>query len=346
MARGRCWSGWASRTATATPGPARSVRARRHLGGLVLIDLPDHDGAAAGAAVETNRLVGLADLMLWVLDPQKYADAPVHRRYLTPLAGHASVIAVVLNQSHPLSPEQAGYPRDRPDPAARLRRAARRPGPRHLGPDRRGPGQAGQGAGRDRHRAACRDGPDRGRPRRDGRAVRPLRRGGPRRGPGCRHRGLRRGPPGQRRGPGGVVQQGGRGGRGVGQALQSARELRAVHYVGWPVSWLVDRGARPRSRAQAPARQPVGGTGAGYPAAPPGRSRRRSTTCSPPSASRFAPALPLPWSNTVRAAARSKRDEIPGALGRAIGESLPEENSVDAWWRVVAVGRDCCWAAS
>ena len=77
------------------------------LRGLVLIDLPDHDSVAAGGAVETNRLVGLADLMVWVLDPQKYADASVHRRYLTPLAGHSSVIAVVLNQSDLLTPEQS-----------------------------------------------------------------------------------------------------------------------------------------------------------------------------------------------------------------------------------------------
>ena len=28
---------------------------------------------------------------------------------------------------------------------------------------------------------------------------------------------------------------------GVGKALQSARELKAVDYVGWPVAWLADR---------------------------------------------------------------------------------------------------------
>jgi hypothetical protein len=33
-----------------------------------------------------------------VLDPQKYADAAVHSRYLAPLAGHAGVLVVVLNQ--------------------------------------------------------------------------------------------------------------------------------------------------------------------------------------------------------------------------------------------------------
>ena len=51
--------------------------------------------------------MALADLMVWVLDPQKYADAAVHRRYLVPMAGHSSVIAVVLNQADLLTPEQA-----------------------------------------------------------------------------------------------------------------------------------------------------------------------------------------------------------------------------------------------
>ena len=35
---------------------------------------------------------------MWVLDPEKYADAAVHDRYLVPLAGHAGVLLVVLNQ--------------------------------------------------------------------------------------------------------------------------------------------------------------------------------------------------------------------------------------------------------
>ena len=45
--------------------------------------------------------------MVWVLDPQKYADAAVHSRYLVPMAGHSSVIAVVLNQVDLLTSEEA-----------------------------------------------------------------------------------------------------------------------------------------------------------------------------------------------------------------------------------------------
>ncbi|HEY2441795.1 MAG TPA: GTPase, partial [Streptosporangiaceae bacterium] len=41
------------------------------LTGLLLLDLPDHDSVTAGASHEVDRMVELADLMIWVLDPQK-----------------------------------------------------------------------------------------------------------------------------------------------------------------------------------------------------------------------------------------------------------------------------------
>jgi GTP-binding protein EngB required for normal cell division len=76
------------------------------LDGLLLLDLPDHDSVVSGSAALVDRLVKLADMMIWVLDPLKYADAAVHERYLVPLAGHASVTAVVLNQADTLIPEE------------------------------------------------------------------------------------------------------------------------------------------------------------------------------------------------------------------------------------------------
>ncbi|MEU6855087.1 GTPase, partial [Actinacidiphila alni] len=68
------------------------------LDGLVLIDLPDHDSAAAGHRDHVDRLLGLVDVVVWVLDPEKYADAALHERYLRPLSGHADVTVLVLNQ--------------------------------------------------------------------------------------------------------------------------------------------------------------------------------------------------------------------------------------------------------
>jgi GTP-binding protein EngB required for normal cell division len=67
------------------------------LDGLVLLDLPDHDSTEVAHHVEVDRLVKLSDMLVWVLDPQKYADAAIHDRYLRPLATHRDIMLVVLN---------------------------------------------------------------------------------------------------------------------------------------------------------------------------------------------------------------------------------------------------------
>lgn len=67
------------------------------LRGVVLLDLPDHDSTEVSHHLEVERLVQLADMFVWVLDPQKYADAAIHDRLLKPLAGHQDVMLVVLN---------------------------------------------------------------------------------------------------------------------------------------------------------------------------------------------------------------------------------------------------------
>ena len=77
------------------------------LDGLILLDLPDHDSVRLEHRLEVDRLVGLVDVLVWVLDPEKYADAAVHDRYLAPLAGHAGVLFVVLNQIDRLDSDAA-----------------------------------------------------------------------------------------------------------------------------------------------------------------------------------------------------------------------------------------------
>lgn len=74
------------------------------LDGLVMLDMPDHDSTDQSHQAQVDRLVEMVDLFVWVMDPQKYADAVVHERYLRPLAGHAAVTVVVLNQIDLLSP--------------------------------------------------------------------------------------------------------------------------------------------------------------------------------------------------------------------------------------------------
>nr|WP_308283588.1 GTP-binding protein [Streptomyces glomeratus] len=75
--------------------------------GLVLVDLPDHDSAAVEHREQVDRVLALVDAVIWVVDPEKYGDAVLHERYLRPLAGHAEVMFVVLNQVDRLPGEAA-----------------------------------------------------------------------------------------------------------------------------------------------------------------------------------------------------------------------------------------------
>lgn len=76
------------------------------LDGLVLLDLPDHDSTEVSHHLEMDRLIKYADLLVWVLDPQKYADAAIHDRYIRPMASYADVTLVVLNQIDRIPYEQ------------------------------------------------------------------------------------------------------------------------------------------------------------------------------------------------------------------------------------------------
>ncbi len=87
--------------------PLQSPEAEAQLRGLVLVDLPDHDSAAVQHREQVDRILALVDAVIWVVDPEKYADAVLHERYLRPLAGHAEVMFVVLNQVDRLPGEAA-----------------------------------------------------------------------------------------------------------------------------------------------------------------------------------------------------------------------------------------------
>ncbi|MEU0438916.1 GTPase [Streptomyces sp. NPDC006186] len=85
--------------------PVQSPEMEAQLRGLVLIDLPDHDSAAVQHREQVDRILRLVDAVIWVVDPEKYADAMLHERYLRPMAGHAEVMFVVLNQTDRLPGE-------------------------------------------------------------------------------------------------------------------------------------------------------------------------------------------------------------------------------------------------
>ncbi|GEO94147.1 GTPase [Kocuria turfanensis] len=67
-------------------------------GGLILLDLPDFDSVSLHHRTIVQRLVGMVDVVVWVVDPQKYADAIIHQEFIAPLARHGAVTMVVMNQ--------------------------------------------------------------------------------------------------------------------------------------------------------------------------------------------------------------------------------------------------------
>jgi hypothetical protein len=376
----------------------------RALTGLLLVDLPDHDSVVTGGSSQVSRLVAQADLMVWVLDPQKYADAAVHSRYLVPMAGHASVIAAALNQADLLTAEQAD------DCVADLRRLldseglhdarvvvtsattgagvadlrkalidtviARQAALQRIGADvdalaarfvpyaadddvrKRVSAGRRAGAGTD---GAARDGAisagaaaEPGAPRAvsaagdgsvaDGAAA------GSTRSAGSVADGVAAGDGVSSNGASAGAASGlpadatdalaaafalASGVSGVGRALQSARELKAVDFVGWPVAWLADRVAR---------RDPVRKIRLGtlwselreVSAGATGAQQAEISNAVTALADEAGHGLPAVWQASVRQAARSKASDIPAALSAAIAESLPKENSVAPWWRAVA----------
>lgn len=72
--------------------------------GLILLDLPDFDSTAAAHRDVVERLARQVDVLLWVVDPQKYADAALHHGFLRGLASHEAVTLVALNQADRLEP--------------------------------------------------------------------------------------------------------------------------------------------------------------------------------------------------------------------------------------------------
>jgi GTP-binding protein EngB required for normal cell division len=104
------WAGIPRRHQVARGSMLDSSDADQEMQGLVLLDLPDHDSTEVSHHLEVDRLVQFADLLVWVLDPQKYADAAMHDRYLKPLSSHAEVMLVVVNHIDEIpEPEREGF---------------------------------------------------------------------------------------------------------------------------------------------------------------------------------------------------------------------------------------------
>ncbi len=66
--------------------------------GHCLIDLPDTDSVVVDHRHRVEEVIPHVDVVIWVVDPEKYRDSALHHRYLAPLAGYGEQFIVVLNQ--------------------------------------------------------------------------------------------------------------------------------------------------------------------------------------------------------------------------------------------------------
>lgn len=79
---------------------------RTRTGGLVLLDMPDFDSVTTTNRNLAARMMRYVDVLVWVVDPQKYADAVIHRDFMVPLAASGAQALCVLNQADKLAPAE------------------------------------------------------------------------------------------------------------------------------------------------------------------------------------------------------------------------------------------------
>ncbi|WP_021593092.1 GTPase family protein [Actinomadura welshii] len=298
-------------------------RADASLQGLVLIDLPDHDSIQAMHRAEVDRFVTIADLLVWVVDPQKYADAALHRNYIVPFARHTGVTLIVLNQVDRLAPHEID------DCVADLRRlleaegladprivttaavaedgvhgfrdvlvdtvAARRARTERLSADVDRVAERFTGYRLDAEPPTTVD---------DGRRAE-------------------------------LVQAltDAAGAPAVAEAMESAYELRASDFIGWPVTAIITRlRSDPLRRMRlTELREELRNAFTG----PIGAQQGDVDNALQNVTEGVAAELPPHFGRSVRTAARSHATEIPEALGESLKEALPTFNVVPRWWWLV-----------
>lgn len=291
----------------------------RSLHGLVLLDLPDHDSVRAQETSEVNRLVGVADLLVFVLDPQKYADAALHWRYLTQMADHTSVSVLVLNQVDRLADGETE------DCLTDLGRILDSEG---VDPPRLLTTSAVTGVGVGELREMLSDTVERRRAAAD-RLTADL------------ETLLRRFEPYARVPPTEGLDRTrvnalvdalteAAGVSAVGDALTSANELRSVDYVGWPFAKLITRfrGDPLRRMRLGELRVELRAAFAG----PVGAQQSEVDTAIRTATDGVADDLPEPWPAKIRAAAYRRSQELPDAIAGAMSTTVPNTDKVPGWW--------------
>ena len=305
--------------------------AQDELSGLVLLDLPDHDSTAVEHQQEVDRLVELVDLLVWVVDPQKYADQVLHERYLRRLAGHSAVVVVVLNQVDTVNPFAAA------ECAEDLRRLLDQDGLR------RSPvltTSARTGAGLPALRGLLVDAVARRRARND-RLVADVEEVvdalapavGSEEAPGVA--------PGERA----VLVEALAGAAGVpviGRAVEESWRLRAAGSLGWPPTRWVRR-LRPdplrRLHLRAGARREVHDLVRSSVPEPTPVQRAQVDTALRRVSDRASAGLPELWRHAVRDAAHGRTDDVRDALDRAVVGTDLGVARTPLWWRAAGLAQ-------
>lgn len=75
------------------------------VGGFCVIDLPDTDSVELSHRDMVEEILPMVDLVMWVLDPEKYKDARLHGDFIKPLADYSAQFVFVLNQADRISGE-------------------------------------------------------------------------------------------------------------------------------------------------------------------------------------------------------------------------------------------------
>ena len=319
--------------------------------GLVLLDLPDHDSVVVEHRVRAERLVERADLLVWVVDPQKYADAALHERYLRPLAGRSEVVVVVLNQADRLSDAETDAM------LADLRRLVAADG---LDGSRVLAVSAATGQGMDQLKGLLADAAAR-REAATARLAADARAAAQRIADACGSS------PAQRTGEraaGTLVDalEDAAGVPTVAQAVASAHRRDAHLATGWPVTRWVSRLRRDPLRRLGLRRGPDGGGtdrgGSGHQGPErPDLVRSSLPTTRPAVRAAAASAVrryvdevtegaPDPWVLVARARAQDAIDRLPGDLDQAVVGTRLEAARRPRWWAVVGAAQWLLFAAA
>ncbi|WP_341856271.1 dynamin family protein [Brachybacterium sp. GPGPB12] len=317
--------------ARAANKPARGRRARRTdagTPGVVPLDLPDLDSVESAHRDIAERMTGMVDVIVWVTDPQKYADALLHHEFVRPFAGHDAVTVLVLNQVDRLrEAEREGV-------LASLAEIARADG-LESAPVLAASAETGEGVEEprehllgiarareavvERHRADVRGAAARSREAADPTGM------------------------AERSSPAAIdtlVEDLSLAARvePVARAVGGSYRHRAARRVGWPpLRWIRSVRADPLARL---------GIGRGRD----GEGLERTSLPAPDAAAsarasggvrRFADDASAggsdPWRAAVRAAARSEEEALPDALDQAVAEADLRAGETSWWWRVLDV---------